>query len=86
MNNEFIYNRYISKSLAAINSRSKLNNNEFLYHSIIYYLIHNWSTNPSDKNNKYIIKLLKDNPREVDKYKKIYEDMYNCKINFRKLL
>ena len=33
-----------------------------------------------------MIKLLKDNPREVDKYKKIYEDMYNCKINFRKLL
>ena len=84
--NEFIYNRYISKSLAAINSRSKLNNNEFLYHSIIYYLIHNWSTTPTDKNNKYMIKLLKDNPREVDKYKKIYEDMYNCKINFRKLL
>ena len=85
-NNEFIYNRYISKSLAAINSRSKLNNNEFLYHSIIYYLIHNWSKNPTDKNNKYMIKLLKDNPTEVEKYKKIYEDMYNCKINFRKLL
>ena len=84
--NKFIYNRYISKSLAAINSRSKLTNNEFMYHSIIYYLIHNWITNPTDKNNEYMIRLLKENYKEVEKYKKIFEDIYNCKINFKKLL
>ena len=33
-----------------------------------------------------MIQLLKDNPKEVEKYRKIYEDMYNCKINFQKLL
>lgn len=79
---EYIYNRYISKSLASINSRNKLINNNFVYHSMIYYLLYNWKYNWTNEMNEFIIQLINENPKEIEKYRKIFEDIYNCKINF----
>ena len=82
---EYIYNRYISKSLASINSRNKLIKNNFMYHSMIYYLLYNWKYNWTNEINEFIIQLINENPKEIEKYRKIFEDIYNCKLNLKLL-
>ena len=49
---------------------------------MIYYLLYNWKYNWTNEMNEFIIQLINENPKEIEKYRKIFEDIYNCKINF----
>ena len=82
-NRNYIYNSYISKSLISINSKNIYQRNKIQYNNIIYYLLNTYVYSNMNKYYMIIKELYNKYPKEIDKYRKGYEYIYNRKINLR---
>ena len=84
-NNPIIYNKYISRSMANINSLNVYNNTDFRYYNLLIYLFYTYNELRTDKYKEIIKWFYNKYPKETNNNNKKFEYFYNKTINLKML-